>query len=345
MKIKRRVLREFSAPYAVNIHRIGGREKVVFAAELDSLCVGVWADTLEQEVLWEGQGGTMNTFQLNEKGDFLAIQRFYRGFQCRDACIVKAEKQENQWKQTKIADLPFCHRMCVVEIEGVPHMVCCVLCEDKENTEDWSQPGRVVVSKIPRQAGEQVPFTTIVEGIHKNHGIFQGKLDGKNTILVTGQEGIFQLEIPAGLDKPWSYTKLMDQETSDCTVLDVDEDGEDEIITIEKFHGNRVVVYKRQAGIWKQVYTYPVEFGHAIWSGTIFSRPAFLIGYRAANAALLLFRLKEKREGRWLMEITVLDEHESPANAAVVHQEGKEMIFSTSCGRDRIMLYELTQGD
>ena len=63
------------APYAVNLHKIGGREKAVFAAELDSLCVGVWADTLEQEVLWEGKGGTMNTFQLNERGDFLAIQR------------------------------------------------------------------------------------------------------------------------------------------------------------------------------------------------------------------------------------------------------------------------------
>lgn len=345
MKIKRQVLREFSAPYAVNIHSVGGREKAVFASELDSLCVGVWADTLEQEVLWEGKGGTMNTFQLNEKGDFLAIQRFYRGFQCREACIVKVEKEENQWKQTKIADLPFCHRMCLVAIEGVPHMVCCVLCADKENPGDWSQPGRVVVSKIPLREGEKVSFTTIVEGIHKNHGIFQGKLDGGDVILVTGQEGIFRLNIPARLDEPWGYSKLVDCETSDCTVLDVDGDGEDEIIAIETFHGNRVVVYQREGEIWKRVYTYPVEFGHAIWSGTIFSRPAFLIGYRAANAALLLFRLKEKREGQWLMDITVLDEHESPTNAAVVHKEGKEMVFSCSCGRDRVMLYELTQDD
>ena len=341
MKVKRRILREMPAPYAVNLHKIGGREKAVFAAELDSLCVGVWADTLEQEVLWEGKGGTMNTFQLNERGDFLAIQRFYRGFQSKDACIVKVENREGKWEQTEIASLPFCHRMCVVEIEDVPHMVCCVLCANKESPDDWSQPGRVAVSKVPLGAGEQASFATILEGLHKNHGIFQGSLDGKETILVTGEEGIFQLKIPESLKEPWSYEKLIARETSDCTVLDVDGDGEDEIIAIEGFHGNRLAVYKRENGRWEQVYTYPIEFGHAIWSGTIFSKPGFLIGYRAANAALLLFQLREKREGRWLMDITVLDEHEGPTNAVVAHGKEKELIFSCSCSRDRILLYEL----
>ena len=244
---------------------------MVFAAELDSLCVGVGLDTLEQEALWEGQGGTMNTFQLNEKGDF-GDPAVLPGLSVPGCLHCQGGETGKSWKQTKIADLPFLPPQCVVEIEGVPTW-CAAFCVRIRKIPKTG-PSRAVwwCRKFPAGGGTGF-FTTIVEGIHKNHGIFQGTLDGKNTILVTGQEGIFQLEIPAGLDDPWSYTKLMDQETSDCTVLDVDEDGEDEIIAIEKFHGKRVVVYKRQAGIWKQVYTYPVEFGHAIWSGTIFPGP------------------------------------------------------------------------
>ena len=297
MKIKRQVLREFSAPYAVNIHRIGGREKVVFAAELDSLCVGVWADTLEQEALWEGQGGTMNTFQLNEKGDFLAIQRFYRGFQCGMPALSRRRNRKINGSRPKSRTCPFATACVWWKSRAFPTW-CAAFCVRIRKIPKTG-PSRAVwwCRKFPGRRGNRFPLPRLWRESIKSW-YFPGTLDGKNTILVTGQEGIFQLEIPAGLDDPWSYTKLMDQETSDCTVLDVDEDGEDEIIAIEKFHGNRVVVYKRQgrdmeAGIY---------LSGGIWPRYLerhdFSRPAFLIGYRAANAALLLFRLKEKREGR-----------------------------------------------
>ena len=68
-----------------------------------------------------------------------------------------------------------------------------------------------------------------------------------------------------------------------------------------------------------------------------------MIGYRASNAALLLFQLREKREGEWMMDVTVLDEHEGPTNVAVVHDGQRERVFACNGAKNRIVLYDVTQ--
>lgn len=342
MNIRRSVLKEVIYPYAVSAYQINGRPKVITATELDGPCTGIWADTLELETIWEDHGGTMNTCQLDENGTFLAIQRFYKGFQSRESCIVKVEQKDGVWTQTEVAKLPFIHRFCTLEIGGETYLLCCLLCADKASKEDWSQPGRVVVAKLPSD-GKLAHFQTVLDGIHKNHGLYKGTLHGEPVILVTGVEGLFKLSPPSDSSQPWKVEAILDREISDCTVIDLDGDGQDEIITIEKFHGQRVVVNKWIDGTWKEVYEYPVAFGHAIWSGTILGAPAFLIGYRASNAALLLFQLKMISGDDWYMDVTVLDEHEGPTNIDVVHWPDKEQVFSCSGARNRIVLYELTK--
>ena len=343
MNITRTVLKEVVYPYAVGVYACGGREKVVTATELDGPCTAFWADTLEQEVMWEGHGGTMNTCQLNDRGVFLAIQPFYKGFNSREARIVRVEKTAAGWVQSTVAALPFVHRFAVADAGEAKFLICCILCRDKACKTDWSQPGCVKIARLPEDPAQAPVFTTLIDGIHRNHGLFTGTLDGKPCALVTGDEGVFRIDIPSAADGAWQYEKLIDRPVSDATVYDLDGDGRDEIVTIEPFHGGKVVVNTRTAEGWTPVYQYPVDFGHAIWSGEFLGGPAFLIGYRAANAALLLFRLREKYENEWMMDVTVLDEHEGPTNVAVVHETERERVFACNGAKNRIVLYDVTR--
>ena len=345
MNIARTVLKEVVYPYAVSVYHCGERKRVVTATELDGPCTAFWADTLEEEVLWEGHGGTMNTCQLNDHGDFLAIQQFYKGFNSRGAQIVRVENSNGQWRQATVAQLPFLHRFALVDVADEKFLICCILCKDKDSKEDWSQAGCVQIARLPEDPTQAPKFTTLIEGIHRNHGLFTGTFQGQFCALVTGDEGVFQIGIPTGKDDAWSYKKIIDRPVSDVTVVDLDGDGLDELVTIEPFHGGKIVVNHLDGDHWTPVYQYPVEFGHAIWSGNFLGKPSFIIGYRAGNAALLLFHLNEKREGEWMMDVVMLDEHEGPTNVAVVHDGQRERIFACSGAKNRIVLYDVTQED
>jgi len=341
MKIDRKVLKEVVYPYAVSVYECGGRKKVVTATELDGPCSAFWTDTLEEETLWEGQGGTMNTWQLSDRGDFLAIQRFYKGFNSRASRIARVEPKDGEWVQSVVCDIPFLHRFGVVGKGEDRYLVCCVLCRDKESREDWSQAGWIQVAKLP-EPGEQPEFRVLIPGIHRNHAFFYGQFDGTDRILAGGDEGLFQIDYPRdGSD--WRFEKLIDRPVSDVTSFDLDGDGEDELVTIEPFHGSKVVVSKRINGVWETVWSSPTSFGHAIWSGTIFGEPAFIIGHRAEDMSLLLFRPRGWKEGKLAMDITVLDQWEGPTNVAVVHGDKKEQVFSCNGAKNRIVLYELTE--
>lgn len=342
MNITKKVLKNVECPYAVSAYTFGDRKKVICATEVDGPCVGIWADTLEEELIWDGFGGTMNTCQLNENGDFLAIQRFYNGFICRDACIVHMRKKaDNSWSMTEVLEIPFCHRICVIPVGTERYVIASVLANDKQDEEDWSQPGRVELYRL-NDEGFLVEKQILLSDFHKNHGLYAGTLNGEQVVIVTGVEGVYKISVPSVPGQPWETTCLIKREISDCTVIDLDGDGADELITIEEFHGNRVVVNKLLDNKWEEVYSYPVEFGHAIWSGVLLGKPSFLIGYRSSNAALLKFSLRKKSEGDWFMDVSVIDEHESPTNIAVVHEPDKEKVFCCSGGKHRIVLYELT---
>ncbi len=341
MKIERKVLKEVIYPYAVSVYHVGDRNKVVCATELDGPCSAFWTDTLEEEILWEGQGGTMNTWQIADNGDFLAIQRFYKGFNSRASRIARVERKNGEWVQSVVCDVPFLHRFGVIGSGDNRWLICCVLCKDKESREDWSQAGWIQVAKYP-EPGETPEFRVLVDGIHRNHAFFYGRFDGTDCVLAGGDEGLYRIDYPRdGHD--WICEKLLDCSVGDVTVFDLDGDGEDEIVTIEPFHGSKIVVHKRIDGKWDTVWESATQFGHAIWSGTIFGEPAFIIGHRSLDASLVLFRPRGYKEGKLALDVTVLDQWEGPTNVAVNHADGKEQIFSCSGNKNRIVLYELTK--
>ncbi len=341
MRIARSEIASLVHPYAVSIFQTRSGPRVIVAPESDGECLSISVDDLAVETIWSGMGGTMNVWQTNPDGEFFAIQRFYKGFNCKKAHLVKVFRRDGGWMCEPFFDLPYLHRFCLIDVAGEPFFVGSTLCADKQSRDDWSQPGATYVMRLPKDLSRPGELKPVVSGLFKNHGFFIRKREAGKTILVSGQEGIFEISPPDHPDGEWSRERIMEREVSDMVFFDIDGDGIEELITIEKFHGARLVVNKPVPGGWKEMYVLPIEFGHALWAGNILGRPSILIGYRGANAALVLLQPGGKRDGDLLMEVTVIDQLEGPANLEVLEQDGVCKIFTCSNGRNRVVLYEL----
>lgn len=213
----------------------------------------------------------MNTCHLDDKGNSLAIQRFDKGFDSRGFRIVKVSQKKDRWNQEEIVAMPFIHRFCTVNVNGDTYMACCILCEDKESKEDWNQ-SRLQQARFQKK-GQRADAQTILSGIHRNYGLFKDRLNGEEFILITGEEGVFIITPPRTARGSWLYEQILPREASDCTVIDLDGDGTDKLVAIEEFHGRYIVINHLNHGEWVPVHDYPVEFGHAIWSGFTLGKP------------------------------------------------------------------------
>lgn len=344
VKIKKTIVGQLPMSYAVSWLNCDGSIKGIAASEGNADCFIFDLDDFEnKEVVWQEAGGTMSISQVKQDGSFLAVQNFYKGFNAKTACIVKALPiGDKQWRVEKYLDLPYVHRFEVVEVGDEQFILAATLCDEKEFKEDWRKPGRVWFGKIPESLDEPCELKTLITGITKNHGYYQGVYNQQRVVLISGQEGLYEIKIPKEADGEWEYQQLIsEKEISDATILDIDHDGEDEIITIEGFHGDRVVVNKKIEGEWKEVYSYPVKFGHVVWGGNILGSNCLVVGYRQENAALILMK-KSEQEGFYMDQI-VIDEHEAPTNISVLNSESTCKILCSCGGTQRVVLYELTK--
>ena len=254
MKIARKEIASLVYPYAVSIFPLSRGTRVVIATESKGECLSISADDLSSEVIWRDMGGTMNICQLNQEGEFLAVQEFYNGNNSKTACLAKVSRRDGRWITERFLDLPFLHRLCLVEIAGVKFAVISTLAKYKENREDWSQPGSTYVMRLPESLDRPGDLVPLITGLTKNHGMFKGRHRGRDIVMVSGQEGLFEIRVPDCPDGKWDYERLLDREVSDMTVFDLDGDGIEEIITIEKFHGSRLVVNRPSPDGWKETY-------------------------------------------------------------------------------------------
>ena len=123
----------------------------------------------------------------------------------------------------------------------------------KDFQEDWSKPGAVYACRIREDDDEPWDLNPIVEEIAKNHGLHVTVMDEKEVILVGCDEGMFRVDIPVDPDGRWEKTRLIDHGVSDMYVTDLDDDDRPEIVTIEPFHGDELVIYKALRNQWQPV--------------------------------------------------------------------------------------------
>jgi hypothetical protein len=181
----------------------------------------------------------------------------------------------------------------------------------------------------------------VMQGVSKNHGMHLAIIDGFPTMLIAGGEGLFGIRIPDHPEDEWTCETLIDHETSDVYIADIDMDGEMEFVTIEPFHGDTLAIYKRINGRLRMEFEMGVSFGHALWAGELLGAPAILVGNRGGEKDL--FMLRPKSGNPLDMAYEVIDSGVAPAQISVVPGSDSALIVSANHGKGEVALYRVSE--
>ncbi|HBC2030635.1 TPA: hypothetical protein I9Z65_002115 [Clostridium perfringens] len=343
MKIEKKFLTDLHRCYATSSTVIDGDRKILIATEGEGPCFMYEGDDFKQSTVWDGPGGTMSIIPIPGKnGDFLVVQRFFPTFQSEDAEIVWGRYENGKWEIKTLFKLPYLHRFDILEANGKLYFLGAVLCNSKQFKDDWSDPGKIYVGEIPEDLNKPIELKVIKEGLTKNHGYCRAYHNGKMVGLVTSQEGVFRVTPPQSDDEEWTVEKIMDRPTSDVAVVDIDEDGEDELVTIEEFHGKHFRINKKYGDEYKIIYEYPKEmdFGHVVWGGKLRGVPTIIGGYRRCDKDLFYIQCTDKEKLEF--ETVVIESGVGPSNVAVLNEDDRDIIISANRELGQAALYIVT---
>lgn len=347
MHIEKKVLCGLDQPYSVSAFTYEGEPCCLAASEgVDGECL-ILTERATYKLRGDLVGGCMNLVAVPECANtFLTIQRFYPVFRSEEAQVVLVRAGKPGPDGTvlcevrKLCDLPFAHRIGIMGEPGSRRLVAGVLCRGKAFTDDWSQPGYVAAFPLDPQSATVGEMEMILPQLHKNHGMAVGGQSGSYGMLVSGEEGVFAV---TRADDAWQAQCILPEETSDVCMADLDGDGEDEMLTIQGFHGNAFNAFKRDAqGVWRRIYTHALAFGHVLWGGRIGRHVCALSGSRAGEKELTLhvfFRAHGRIEQE---ESTVLDAPCAPTQVAVLPTPDGAKIYAACTQTGEIVCYTVS---
>ena len=347
MNVTKKVIGELEKCYALTMLKYHGHDHFLVAAEKVNQCRLYDLDGNQEEVLWSEPGGIMTMQQVpGSDGQFLSTRKFYSPNDSKNASIVVVTPMgKDDWEVRVLVKLPFVHRFDILQAGGKNYLIACCLKTDHEFKDDWRFPGRVCVAELPDDLSKftyqnQLELTTIKEGMLKNHGYYRHKNpDGSTSSIVSCDNGVFHFFPPKTAGGEWTIEQLIDQPASDGLLLDIDNDGEEELCTIAPFHGDTINIYHKRNGKFELEYTYPekLEFMHAIFGGTICGKPTWILGHRKGERNLLAFT----HDGNGYTA-QVLDKGCGAANVLHYVHNGKDIIIATNREVNEIAMYELT---
>ena len=342
MKVEKKVIGNLTKCYSIAPLHYEGKNHILVAAEKQDACLLYDLEGNLEDTVWTEPGGVMTMVQVpGTDGQFLATHKFFSPNDSKEAKIViAAPKAKGDWKIRTLVDLPFVHRFDVLERNGVRYLIACALKSGHEYKDDWSMPGKVYAAVLPDNldgfdADHQLELKVIKEDMLKNHGYYRAVENGVTNALISAEQGVFQFVPPAAADAEWEIRQLIDQPTSDAVLVDLDGDGERELIAISKFHGDTIVIYKKDGDEYKSVYAYDqAEFAHAIYGGEFCGKNAVVIGHRKGTRDLLVFTWNGGGYG-----VQKLDEDCGPANVYRYVYEGRDVLISTNREIDEVAMY------
>lgn len=347
MQIKKKVLSNLEKNYALAPLHYQGRDHFLVASELKERCLLFNLEGNLEDEVWQEPGGVMSMVQVpGTDGQFLATLKFY-GFNNAGAANISiiTPRGKGDWEIRTLVDLPFVHRIDVVERGGVRYLVACALKSGHEYDDDWRFPGKVFAAELPEDLSgfdqdHQLKLTVLREGLQKNHGYYRIEQDGETTCLICAENGIFRFTPPAERGGEWCIETLVEDPASDAVLVDFDGDGRQELGVIAPFHGDKVRVYKLLEGRYQKVYEYEHElpFCHAFYGGTLCGRPALVVGHRSGERDFLAFTYDPEEDTyrpEWI------DRGRGPANTLHYMLDGHDVLIATNRETDEVALYEL----
>jgi hypothetical protein len=328
-------------PYAVGTYVVDGETCLVAATEEHGPAAISRPPFVNGAEMLSGPGGCMALVQRSP-GELYSIMGCFVGYQFQTGAIYQIRRSGPGWIAGRILGLPFAHRMEFVRRAGTDYLLAASIAADKKDAADWSRPGSVYVSEVPAAPGRPWSLRPVLEGIHRNHGLLAGPFLGRPSVLVSGAEGIFAADLD-GAGRDWGFERVMERETSELALIDLDGDGSVELITIEPFHGSSLRVYRPGRKGWSPAWEGKLDFGHCLLAQKIDGLASLLVSNRAGSRDLLLLRWNRGRGARMLGEpsVTVLEAGAGAANMTVLRHEGRDLIFATNQAAGEIACYEM----
>lgn len=346
MKIHKKVLDTMERCYAASSLEVDGRLYAVLASEaINGPCYAYTGEDFSQkEIIWKNAGGTMSLLHIpGTNGEFIAVQRFFPGFKSEDAKLVWGKRDPQVgWVVKDLASLPFIHRFDLFRIEDDIYILAATLCGSKKEREDWSDPGKIYVGKLPTAPESGVEFVPILEKLYKNHGYCKGNYEGREAGYVTCDGGIYVIQPPLEKNGEWKTSLLMDCPVGDVAICDLDGDGADEMTTIEPFHGDKFLVRKKVGEEYQTLYTYNkgVQFAHSVTACTLRGKPSVVCGVRRGDGDIFILQRGGDDDG-WC-QATIVEHGAGVSNAAVINRSDMDIIISANHSRNEAALYFIT---
>lgn len=345
MKVTKKVIGKLNKCYSIAPLYYQGKEHFLVAAEKTDPCYLFDTDGNQEDTVWTGPGGVMSMVQIpGSDGCFLATHKFYSPNDSKEAKIVQVTpRAKGDWEVQTLVQLPHVHRFDIVTRNGVNYLIACALKSGHEYKEDWSMPGKVYAAVLPNDLSvyneeNQLPLTVLKENMLKNHGYYKVEENGVQTCVISADCGVFQFIPPEKEGEEWEIKTLLKEPASDAVLVDLDEDGEKELVVLAPFHGEFIKIYKKIDGVFQQVYQYekPAEFTHAIYGGQLCSKPAVVIGHRKGERNLIAFTYNKEEQS---YQSEILDHDCGSANVYHYVKDGKDIIIGANREIDEIAMY------
>ena len=266
MKINKKIISNLTKCYSIAPLHYKGKDFFLVAAEKTDRCILFDLEGNEVDTIWEQPGGVMSMVQVpGSDGVFLATHRFYSPNDSKEASIVLVrppKEKEKQWSVETLVSLPHVHRFDIIERNGIHYLIACTLKSGHEYKDDWSSPGKVYGAVLPENLGETgeehaLELFVIKDQMLKNHGYYRVRENGYDTSVISSENGIFRFIPPEKAGGEWKTETLLTIPASDAVLVDLDEDGEEELAVIAPFHGDQIKIYKRakETGNFECIYS------------------------------------------------------------------------------------------
>lgn len=278
-------------------------------------------------------GGVMSFVPAPGHPDlFYSIMGLFPPFVGADAGVFMHRREGESWETAKAMDLPFAHRCDILVKDGRSYLFAASCSKFKKDPADWENSGELYVIPLDAETGMPGAPELVYDKIWRHHGMLKARVHGSDTLLFSGAEGIFYMELNDG---KWTVKQLFDHEVSEFGLIDLDGDGMDELVTIEPFHGNTLNVYKCVGGEWTKLYTDELWFGHGLSCGMFKGEPVIVVGNRRGPLTLCLYR----RAADGGFERETLEDAVGPTQTQVFTADGVDYILSANQLKNEVALY------
>jgi len=333
---KKQKLIDLDHVYTANIFPFGNQLCVVAGSEQElPSCIQVFNQPGTTQIS-SAPGGTMSLVPVpGSHTHLVSVMGLFPPFIGINAGVFLHSRKYGNWTTRNVIRLPFSHRCEFLTVDGINHLFVASCSKYKENPEDWRLAGEVYGVVVGNPDSCDWSPTLIMDNLYRNHGMSKSVINGVECLCVSGTEGIFAIK-PNSSGK-YDVTQLFDREVSEFYYADLDNDGTDELVTIEPFHGNTLNVYKKTQEKWDNKYTSALSFGHGLAVGMFGGGSAIVVGNRRGSESLELHKVVDLSKGD--IRRSILEEGVGPTQTRLFNHEGIDYILSANQKKNEVAVY------